>query len=57
MFVDVAAEINWRIIGGEEAKDGEFPYQVSVQVFNDHNCGGAIVSSKWILTAAHCVEP
>ncbi|XP_037668710.1 serine protease 55 [Choloepus didactylus] len=43
-----------RIIGGTEAKVGEFPWQVSIQANNDHFCGGAILNNWWILTAAHC---
>ncbi|XP_010621243.1 serine protease 55 isoform X2 [Fukomys damarensis] len=45
-----------RIIGGVEAGEGEFPWQVSIQVANQHMCGGAILSSWWILTAAHCLN-
>lgn len=45
-----------RIIGGMEAGEGEFPWQVSIQVANQHMCGGAILSSWWILTAAHCLN-
>lgn len=47
-----------RIVGGEQAEPGQFPYQVSLRdsVFTDfHFCGGAIIESNWILTAAHCV--
>ncbi|KAF5278811.1 hypothetical protein FQR65_LT03498 [Abscondita terminalis] len=45
-----------RIIGGHDADFGEFPYQVSLQYRNRHFCGGSIIASKWILTAAHCVD-
>nr|CAD7593660.1 unnamed protein product [Timema genevievae] len=39
---------------------GEFPWQVSLQVVNGwtarHVCGGAILSSYWVVTAGHCVR-
>ncbi|XP_054719963.1 transmembrane protease serine 3-like [Uloborus diversus] len=50
---------NGRIVGGEEAFDGEFPFLVSIRlggsIFGQHHCGGVIVRKLWILTAAHCV--
>lgn len=51
-----------RIVGGRPAKDGEFPWQVSIQIKNQigsgkyiHFCGGIILSENTILTAAHCL--
>lgn len=32
----------------------DVPYQVSMQVKGRHECGGAIISPTFILTAAHC---
>ncbi|XP_053879530.1 serine protease 55 [Malaclemys terrapin pileata] len=33
---------------------GEFPWQVSIQTKEKHFCSGSIISSWWILSAAHC---
>lgn len=45
-----------RIVGGTKALINEFPHQVSIQLNGFHICGGSIISKKWILTAAHCVQ-
>ncbi|GFT85848.1 serine protease filzig [Nephila pilipes] len=50
---------NGRIVGGEDAFDGEFPFLVSIRLggsmFGQHHCGGVILKKLWVLTAAHCV--
>ncbi|XP_029160690.1 chymotrypsin-1-like [Nylanderia fulva] len=45
-----------RIVGGDIADIGQFIYQVSLQFYGEHICGGSIISSTHILTAAHCVD-
>ncbi|XP_019606036.2 coagulation factor IX [Rhinolophus sinicus] len=46
-----------RIVGGENAKPGQFPWQVLLNGKIDAFCGGSIVNEKWIVTAAHCLKP
>merc|ERR1712179_210182 len=45
-----------RIVGGEEAPLHEFPWQISLRNLGSHICGGSIINSNQVITAAHCVE-
>ncbi|KAF3860391.1 hypothetical protein F7725_000646 [Dissostichus mawsoni] len=45
-----------RIVGGWEALEGAWPWQVSIQIRSRHHCGGTIVSRLLVLTAAHCFK-
>ncbi|CAG5906144.1 unnamed protein product [Menidia menidia] len=54
---------NSRIFGGTKSAPGSHPWQVSVQVRPKrsssafgHVCGGILLNSCWVLTAAHCID-
>ncbi|XP_061492691.1 complement C1s subcomponent [Rhineura floridana] len=42
-----------KIFGGKPAKEGNFPWQI---YFEHPRAGGALISDRWILTAAHVLE-
>ncbi|XP_018586334.2 transmembrane protease serine 2-like isoform X1 [Scleropages formosus] len=45
-----------RVVGGQPAQRGAWPWQVSLHAESKHLCGGSIVTPRWVITAAHCVH-
>ena len=57
-----AAAGGGKVIGGQEAADGAWPWQVALmingapQTPEGQFCGGSMLLDRWVLTAAHCVH-
>jgi trypsin len=49
---------NGRIVGGQETEQHEYPWQVGLVSRNGRSpfCGGTLISSTHVLTAAHCTQ-
>jgi secreted trypsin-like serine protease len=57
--VSLVRNIQPYVIGGSNANPGEFPWQLSQQRNSgswSHSCGASLLSSRYGLSAAHCVD-
>lgn len=58
--INVAFDLQPRIINGNPAHIGQFPYFALLEIELNENvfkrCGATLISDEWLLTAAHCVD-
>ena len=45
-----------RIVGGQETRPHQYPWQVGLSYYGFTFCGGALISRKHVMTAAHCTK-
>ena len=55
-FEPEKASLTSRIVNGQIAAVGDWGWQVAMLYNGKFYCGGSLINSQWILTAAHCVE-
>jgi len=49
------SKVTSRVIAGQNAKQGQWPWQVALYVNDRFSCGGTLIHPSWLVTAAHCI--
>ncbi|XP_043077327.1 enteropeptidase [Puntigrus tetrazona] len=44
-----------RVVGGQDAQKGAWPWMASLRWLGGHVCGATLIDREWLITAAHCV--
>lgn len=54
----LAGSIQPKIIGGKPVNGAKYPWTVGLISTHDNQlfCGGSLIDSRWVMTAAHCIE-
>ncbi len=45
-----------RIVGGAPISISQAPWQVAISIRNGTLCGGSLINTDWVITAAHCAS-
>lgn len=45
-----------KIVGGQQAASEDWTWQVALTNQGKFACGGSLINSQWIVTAAHCIR-
>ena len=49
------SQITQHMVGGEDAELHSFPWLAQLLERGNHTCGAAVINSRWVATAAHCL--
>ena len=49
------SQITRHMVGGEDAELHSFPWLAQLLERGNHTCGAAVINSRWVATAAHCL--
>lgn len=48
---------SYRVVGGSNANKQSWKFMAVITYGRVFNCGGSLIKTSWVLTAAHCVDP